>query len=369
LASSNRARVLRYEITNTSDLLPRTIIVKQAVHPDMAASYGAVDGSLWQDWASLAFLTTLTTTPAIAPLWYGSDPPTGVCALQDIIEGRDLRDVLLHGDALQARLGLRAYFRALGYLHAGTRGCEDHFAALRAALGPYVPQRSYYRAQWRRTIRRYTTMLSCLAVPSSRATLADLRAVLACLARPAEFLTFIHGDIAPFNCLVANDKAWLIDFEYATFAHALLDVAQARMLFPSCGFVNELPQALLLELEHDYRAAAQVGLPAVADDEQFYTALAAACAYWAINFCTWRSFPEVLAQDHAWGLTTLRQLYVLRAELFARTTEEVGRFQALGATFSMMARMMRAVWPEVSVPLPLYPAFRPSRQRNAAGTL
>jgi hypothetical protein len=203
-------------------------------------------------------------------------------------------------------------------------------------------------------------MLSCLAVPSSPAALADLRAILACLARPQEFLTFIHGDIAPFNCLVANDKAWLIDFEYATFAHALLDVAQARMLFPSCGFVNELPQALLLELEHDYRIAAQEGLPAVADDDQFYPALAAACAYWAINFCTWRSFPEVIAEDHAWGLTTLRHLYVLRAELFAHATEEVGRFQALGATFSMMARKMRAVWPEVSVPLPLYPAFRPS---------
>jgi aminoglycoside phosphotransferase (APT) family kinase protein len=358
LASSTRSRVLRYEIEGTSCHLPRTIIVKQATHPETAMAHGAVDGSLWQDWASLAFLATLTTSPAVVPRWYGADPPTGVCALQDISEGRDLRDILLHGDALQAHLGLRSYFRALGYLHSSTRGCEDRFATMRAALGPYITQRSYYRAQWRRTIRRYSTMLSCLAMPSSRAALADLRGILACLARPGEFLTFIHGDIAPFNCLMANGTAWLIDFEYATFAHALLDVAQARMLFPSCGFVNELPQALLLELEHDYRAAARVGLPAVADDEQFYPALTAACAYWAINFCTWRSFPEVLAEDRAWGVTTLRHLSVLRAELFARTTEELGCFRALGATFSTMAQKMRALWPEVHLPLPLYPAFQ-----------
>jgi len=194
-------------------------------------------------------------------------------------------------------------------------------------------------------------------------------AVLASLARPGEFLTFIHGDIAPFNCLMANDKAWLIDFENASFAHALFDVAQARMLFPSCGFVNWLPRPLLLELEHTYRIAAQQGLPAAADDDQFYASLVAACAYWAINFCTWRSFPEVLAEDCAWGLTTLRHLYVLRAELFAQTTEEVGRFQALGATFSAMARKMRVVWPETSTPLLLYPAFRLSDSFAASDTI
>ena len=39
------------------------------------------------------------------------------------------------------------------------------------------------------------------------------------------------------------------------YAHALLDGAGARMLFPSCGFVNRFPALLLAEVETVYREA------------------------------------------------------------------------------------------------------------------
>src|SRR5437879_4430885 len=105
------------------------------------------------------------------------------------------------------------------------------------------------------------------------------------------------------NCLVTKGKSWLIDFEYGTYAYALLDGAQARMLFPACGFVNRLPASILTEVETAYRQELIQGCPEASDEVQFAQALTAACAYWAINFCVWRSFSQTMSEDCSWGIS------------------------------------------------------------------
>jgi hypothetical protein len=201
-------------------------------------------------------------------------------------------------------------------------------------------------------------MLTHLQIPSSREATTDLYTVISLLANPGAFLAYIHGDPAPFNCLVTKETSYLIDFEYGTYAHALLDGAQARMLFPSCGFVNHIPASILQEIETTYHNGLMQGCPEAADDALFAQALTAACAYWAINFCSWRSFLQTMKEDCTWGISTVRQLHILRAERFAQTTQETGYFQALGAIFNEVAKQLRSLWPEATDNLPLYPAFR-----------
>ena len=112
------------------------------------------------------------------------------------------------------------------------------------------------------------------------------------------------------------------------------------------------------------------GCAAAADDTLFDQAFVAACAYWAINFCEWLPFSELLIADQSWGTATLRQRIVVRADIFAQTAEELGYLEALGTAFQMVGSKLRTMWPDAADSMPLYPAFRtsaPTRKRQYLG--
>jgi len=54
---------------------------------------------------------------------------------------------------------------------------------------------------------------------------------------------------------------------------------------------------------------------------------------------------------------TSRQRYLLRSQIVAQTTEEIGHMEAIGATIGAMAAKMRVLWPDAA-DVAAYPAFR-----------
>jgi hypothetical protein len=81
-----------------------------------------------------------------------------------------------------------------------------------------------------------------------------------------------------------------------------------------------------------------------------------ACAFWLI----WSSnanLREALRFDRRWGISTLRQRFVLRTGIFAETSRELGHLPALGAFAARLHDRLRAEWPSLPE-MPLYPAFQ-----------
>lgn len=67
--------------------------------------------------------------------------------------------------------------------------------------------------------------------------------------------------------------------------------------------------------------------------------------------------PALLEKDRNIVTSTVRQRLLLRSEILAKTTEELGHMEAIGATVRAIAAKLRASWPEADRML-YYPAFR-----------
>ena|SRR5579884_3136805 len=85
--------------------------------------------------------------------------------------------------------------------------------------------------------------------------------------------------------------------------------------------------------------------------------IAETCVYWMIDWYKMVPLPKILPKDRLIAAATDRQRYLMRSEIVAQTTEETGHMEAIGATIRMMAKKMRAIWPNLEA-TPYYPAFR-----------
>lgn len=357
LQSSNRTRVYRCRVMSGPATAPPTVIVKQATHAYGDTFDGAVDGNVWNDWAGLQFVSAVASDVA-SPQVYAGDPATGLIVLEDLGDRPSLGDILAGADDEKAADSLIRYGAMLGTLHARTRGQEHAFHRMRAGLGAYDPEREFYQHQYTRLRQRLRDLTSTLAITPPPGAAADLEIVLAALQHPGPFLVYRHGDPTPLNVLVNETTPYLLDFEYGSYGHGLMEGVYARMLFPSSGFVNHIPAPVIERVEAAYRSAFVPGCPAAADDTFFAQAVVVACAYWAITHSVWLPFADLIEEDQRWGIATMRQRVIVRAERFADTVEEASYLEALGETFRMIANKLRSIWPEAADSLPLYPAFR-----------
>jgi hypothetical protein len=356
LRSSDRSQVYRCSLIDASPEAPASVILKRATRPYGATAAGAVDGSVWQDWAGLRLIGGLSAGDPLAPRCYAGDQAAGLIVLEDLGAVPSLRDALAGDDAAQAEQGLVQLFATLGKLHARTHGHQALFKGIRATLGPYEPERDWYWRRYAQLPGQLQDMLRQAQVDPVPGTDADLATVLDALRNPGPFLVYIHGDPTPANYLLAGVGSRLIDYEYGIYGHALLDGVQARMCFPTGPFVGCIPARIVCRAEAVYRAELARGCPAAADDTLFAQATTLGCAYWAINFLSWLPFAEVLAADRLWGIATVRQRFILFAEIFVETAQESGYLEALCTSMRAFVHRLRQLWPEAAK-MPLYPVW------------
>lgn len=340
---------------------PTSVVVKAATPRDDASwdaeatDWRSLAWRLFNDWAGLQFLQELGLSSVLTPRFYGGDRPLGFFVVEDLGDGQGLDHLLLGDDPRTAEQALLALAAAVGHMQARTAGPEAQaaYTRLRDGLGPpRLDQQVPY--SWLAKVVEDTGRTLDVALPLG--TVDDLAALTRTFRDPGPFLTYLHHDVCPGNCLMTAGGVKLLDFEFGRFGHALLDGVYIQGHFPTCS-INRLPPDLLPRMEALYRTALVPGCPAAGDDRLFYAGVVEACAHWAIMVCSW--YPDAALQDQpvSPGEATVRQLILLPLEIAARLASEHAHLEALGQAFSLFHAALRARWPD-TVELALYPAFR-----------
>jgi hypothetical protein len=146
-------------------------------------------------------------------------------------------------------------------------------------------------------------------------------------------------------------------FEGGRLDHALKEGVYGRMRFPTCWCVYQLPEEIAFRMEQTYRAELSRGCPEAGDDKLFSRAVAEACVYWMLEWYVMAPLTNILEHDRHLVAATDRERYLMRSDVVAKTTEEAGHMEAIGATMRAMAKKMRMLWHDVEE-TPLYPSFR-----------
>jgi hypothetical protein len=351
LAGSDRTQVWRVSLSAFATDIPASVVVKR-LNPDNATPLS--EWAFWNDWASLTFLQDFGS---FAPRFLAGDNAARLFIMEDLGSGMRLDHALLGADPLIAEAYLLDYAAIHGRMHARTFGHVAEYRRIRESLAPIPSEAAIYASHdW--LPESFARMLADLDLVSAPGVAADVERLLTTVRYPDPFQTFIQGDACPDNCIRGADGGVrLLDFEGGMAGHALLSGAYARMRFPTCWCVNELPAGLAERMEGVYRAELARGCPAARDDALFNEAVAAACVFWLLEWCREFSIQRMSETDNAWREATVRQRFLARLDYAARFTATTGNFAALGATFTRIRDLLLQRWPAETHRMPLYPAF------------
>ena len=295
---------------------------------------------------------------ALAPRVIGADVPAGFLVLEDLAP-RVALDQLIRRDGAAAHLELLAVFaRARGELSAATAGQAGIYQARCAAQGfpaPAGDAEGRLAGLW---VKGHKDA-AALGVPLAGSAASELIAVLEELNAPGPFLALSHGDAESNNILVRESgpaDARLIDFEAASYGHALIDAVCLHVPGPGWISVGD-PGAT--GLADQYRRALVLGVPAAQDDRRYGFALAAACMSWALlrlhRFAALDTRPP---GDHS------RVQLVETLESAARAAEAHHALPHLAGWVRRMAEVLRRRWPDADLDLTDQARFPPYSPRR-----
>jgi hypothetical protein len=284
---SNRAHVVRCKVLDGPPGAPENVIVKyvqcqkgETYAPDEPGTREKITPAarLFNEWASLQFLTEISDGVPPAPRFYGGDRATGLIVMEDMGGGTSLVQPLLGSDPVVAKEALNTYFTALGRLNALTAGKEMLYKHIRDQLGPHI-RRPSNEMERERLLRIVNETCTAIGVEPYWGQDSDMQRVARYVSDPGPFLALSQTDTCPDNCLYIGSEMRLLDFEFGAFQHALNDGARARSNFPTCWCVYRLPGQVVQQVETVYRAELVKGCPEAADDTRFYHGITEACMY------------------------------------------------------------------------------------------
>jgi hypothetical protein len=268
------------------------------------------------------------------------------------------------GAAANALAAMGAF---LGRLQAATWGHEPAFISAQAVLGASTTV-SDASLDCRAHLSDLHACLQALGIAVSGGfdgALADLEARIH---GPGQLRVLVHNDAGPHNFLRTPDDVRLLDYEFAGFGHALLDVVCARLAFPPAFRGRVTPPEHVERLEASYRAVIIAAIPMLADDGAFEAAVCDACAHWAYSKLVglWRGYlherlelGEARDQRTADGperAAFLRRQVFTYLRLALETLEARQRLPELRAALARIVGALLAIWPETPL-LPGFPAF------------
>jgi hypothetical protein len=355
-------KVLRCEILQApSDVGTKVVIKRCGVRNDGTYDPAAGNRALLSEWAGARFLQDVNLDPPLGPRCFGGDRDSGIILVEDLGDGKSLADVLQGDDRASRENGLLQYSASLGRLHAATAGRSAELEAVWSDLGTRwdVSETPYRQAEsWaHENAIPFREGCDSLRVAVATGFAEEAQAVWEAMARPGPFLAFTQGDTCPDNHrLTADGYVRFFDFEACGFRHALLDTAYCHVPFPTCWCVQRLPAALAPRLNDAYRSELVKGCPEAGDDDTFHTALAHACASWAVSVASWH-LTEAIEKDHPTGLVSLRPRVLLTLSSFVETATRLDRLPALRDTANALATKLRSLW-GADVEVPYYAALR-----------
>lgn len=357
-----RSRVwrVRIQVQQPVKSVPTHVIIKQIAPanyaPEQADNFDTQ--RFFGEWAGALFLNGLGERQH-GPRFYGGDHAAGFVVLEDIGEPRSLVQPLLDGDMASAAQALRAYTQRLGEMHADTYGREAEFDAICRSLHPHMPEMrndslEEFQHKTKQRLEAINATLRSLEMPLGDAALNEAQALLFAAHRPTQFRTFIHSDPCPDNVIYDGGTLRLIDFEFVRYGHALHDGLFSRIPFPTCWCSKRVPDALVSELETQYRQIFGAVCPPILDDDVFRAEVCIMAGRWAIE--TLIEVAGVLKEDREWGIIGLRARILTRLETFTQLADQTGQWPALHAACRHIHHGLQRLWPDADGQ-PVYPAF------------
>ena len=347
--------------------LPGTVIVtRREVNPEAAPDKFDQSILFRNEWASLDFLTSLTSQARLGPRLIASDRQIGLVVLEDLGSVQTVQDVLYGPDRQAAMDALLGMGRKLGQIQNKTFGRESEFLSSQAALGAKTTLCDA-NLDCRAHLEELHACLSALDIPLDPRFDRALLDMENAIHGPGHFRTFVHNDAGPHNFVVTDSGVQLLDFEFAGYGHGLLDVVCARLAFPPAFRGRVLPMEIVRQLEAAYRAELISLRPEASDDRLFTKAVAQACAHWAFSklIGVWDYLDERLSQGEARDRRDgrvpernafLRQQVFSYLRLASATLEEFDHLPELHSALSKIVNRLMQVFPETPL-LDTYPAF------------
>lgn len=358
LGDASRRNLVLRALASREGAPPRSVIVKatrdKAFDPQAADLFET--SGLAKEWAATSFLAEHAPTASHAPAFLGGAAAEGVLVFEDLgTTLGSLVDPLLKGPPDRAIAALTAYAAALGRLHADTLGCAgDHAVALQRAFpAARAPDPGGGEAWRQQTVERMERLLG--GPPLSPSIVGEIAVVGDRLAQPGRWFGLVHRDACPDNVLLGDGRAHLLDFEFASPGHVLLDASYWRMGFPTCWCAGRLPDPVLATMDRAYRDALATTLPIVRDDRAFHEEMAILQFARLFGSLAWL-LDKALAEDRPWGLSTYRCRILWYLDAATQGAEQAGVLGNLAARAQHWRAQLGDCWPEAG-PLALYPAF------------
>ncbi|MGH6958039.1 MAG: hypothetical protein ACREEW_15340 [Caulobacteraceae bacterium] len=298
--------------------------------------------------AALEFLAEIGF--AHAPRLIAVDPTNSLLVMEDLAPRAPLADRLRLEGVAAARDDLLAYARVLGELGAATVGKAARYDEVRRAYGPVDPAVAGERGVGPDWSKAYAVLQS-LGVAMPTAAEDDLAAALEVLERPGDFLALSNGDTQVNNFLVAEGDGKLIDYEGASYRHAVTSAVLLHV--PGSAWIT-VSEPFCADLEDAYRKTLSVGTPRADDDRVFGMAMAAACLAYALD----RLGRFRLLDARAPGEGSRVQM-VSTLEAAASVARRHRSLIHLAGWADRVAGWLRARWPDADADLSAYRPYTP----------
>ena len=318
------------------------------------------------DCAGYLFMNELPNVRAFVPSVYGIDREEGAIAIEDLGEHPTVQDILLNGSEAAARQALRMLAILLADINGASMGHESQYYSIRDKFGPR-PYRSRH-GNWceiggcigisdglAARLSSIESSLKAVGLSMSKEFESEFTELAAVLRHPGNWLAYVH-DTYPANYLIIDQAIRAVDFGACGYQHASINCACARMYFPFGSCVNRIPDDVVIDFESSYRSRLTKYTDIVANDADFYKAIACGCAYVLITCDDW-SVELGFVDDREEELCTRRQRALTHFRSFIAIAESSGYLLAMARTARNYLDRLLQLWGGVD-PLPLYPAFR-----------
>ncbi|TSD94644.1 phosphotransferase [Skermania sp. ID1734] len=333
LGGSGRTMVLRVRVSENAYSLPRTVILKQVKQSDrVRRDFGhwepgvdSASSAFLREAVSYQFATALPKADRPGPQLLAYDLKKQLLILSDLGDNAPLAALLAEGEPTSGH-SLMALAQALGRMHAATVGREPDFTALAARAG--VPGQGRGIAhQADAAVARIPAMLADTLGVTVPDAVAEVARHGADLFHGGRFRAFSPSDLCPDNLIVNADGVRFLDYEWAGFRDATLDIAYVLTAFPGCLCTHDISLARARDMADAWRAEVVGIWPALGDDEVLAAKIVEAELIW-IWLTTYWFLPDderrlAAVREHTLAVPRSRAV-ITRWSTLAATSEATG---------------------------------------------
>ncbi|MDF0529172.1 hypothetical protein P0W64_01045 [Tsukamurella sp. 8F] len=281
LGGSGRTLVMRARVAHNNFSLPRTVVVKQLLDAD--ATDADLGEAFAREAAAYKFATALPVDSRPGPTLLASDPEQRILVLSDLGVGDSVAAVLARAETMAAGTLLAAWGQALGRMHAGTVGREDDLSALARREHTDV-RHDPVGCEAARAADSVPGRLADLGMVAPAPT--ELLRKAASLFTGGPYRAFSPSDVGPDNAVVIDGGVRFLDYEWAGFRDATLDVGYAMLTYPN-PLRTGLEDGLSGTLVESWRSEVVRIWPRLDDDVTLLRHMAAALTAWLVLATYW----------------------------------------------------------------------------------